>query len=70
MRAYEEVADFIATRSPRDVADFKPSSEARSRAIELLLKLRYELLFIPRMRKDQSLLAIVERCQSHWRVRK
>lgn len=36
MKAYEEVADFIATRNPRDVADFLPSAEARGRAISLL----------------------------------
>ncbi len=36
MRAYEEVAEFIATRSPRDVAGFKPSEEARRRVTELL----------------------------------
>ena len=36
MKAYEEVAEFIATRSPRDVAGFKPSPEARRRAMELL----------------------------------
>ena len=36
MKAYQEVAEFIATRSPRDVAGFKPSAEARGRAIELL----------------------------------
>jgi hypothetical protein len=36
MRAYEEVAEFIATRGPREVAAFKPSAEARQRAMELL----------------------------------
>ena len=36
MRAYEEVAEFIATRSPRDVADFKPSPESLQRVRELL----------------------------------
>ena len=36
MKAYEEVADFIATRSPRDVVGFRPSAEARERAISLL----------------------------------
>ena len=36
MRAYEEVAEFIATRSPRDVAQFKPSGEAKRRVTELL----------------------------------
>jgi hypothetical protein len=36
MKAYEEVADFIARRGPREVADFKPSDEARSRVTDLL----------------------------------
>ena len=36
MKAYEEVAEFIATRSPRDVAAFKPSAAARQRVGELL----------------------------------
>ncbi len=36
MRAYEEVAEFIATRSPRDVAEFKPSPESRQRVRDLL----------------------------------
>ncbi|MBI5384197.1 MAG: hypothetical protein HZA90_05865 [Verrucomicrobia bacterium] len=36
MRAYEEVAEFIATRSPREVAEFKPSAEARRQVGELL----------------------------------
>lgn len=36
MRAYEEVADFIATRSPRQVADFKPSAETRQQVADLL----------------------------------
>jgi len=36
MRAYEEVAEFIATRSPREVAVFQPSAETRQRAMDLL----------------------------------
>lgn len=36
MKAYEEVADFIARRGPREVAEFQPSTEARARAMELL----------------------------------
>ncbi len=36
MRAYEEVADFIAARGPREVAAFRPSAEARRRVAELL----------------------------------
>jgi hypothetical protein len=36
MKAYEEVAEFIATRSPREVAQFKPSEDSRRRIRELL----------------------------------
>ena len=36
MQAYEEVAEFIARRGPRDVADFRPSAESRERVVELL----------------------------------
>ena len=36
MQAYEEVAEFIARRGPREVADFRPSVESRERAVELL----------------------------------
>lgn len=36
MRAYEEVANFIAARGPGEVIAFKPSAEARQRAMELL----------------------------------
>ena len=36
MQAYEEVADFIARRGPREVADFRPSAKSRERAVELL----------------------------------
>lgn len=36
MKAYEEVAEFIASRSPREVAAFEPSSSSRARAYELL----------------------------------
>jgi hypothetical protein len=38
MRAYEEVAEFIAQRGPREVAAFKPSAEARQRVSQLLVK--------------------------------
>ncbi len=38
MRAYEEVADFIARRGPREVAEFRPSEESRLRVSELLNK--------------------------------
>jgi len=36
MKAYEEVAEFIAKRGPREVAEFKPSAEAKQRVAELL----------------------------------
>ena len=36
MKAYEEVAEFIAQRGPREVAEFKPSTETKQRVGELL----------------------------------
>ena len=36
VKAYDEVADFIARRNPGEVVGFKPSEEARSRAVELV----------------------------------
>lgn len=36
VKAYDEVADFIARRDPGEVAGFKPSEEARARAVELV----------------------------------
>jgi hypothetical protein len=36
MRAYEEVAEFIARRGPREVADFRPSPEVHQHVVELL----------------------------------
>ncbi len=36
MKAYEEVAEFIARRGPREVSEFEPSVEARQRARDLL----------------------------------
>ena len=36
VKAYEEVAEFIAQRGPREVAEFKPSAEAKQRVGELL----------------------------------
>jgi len=38
MKAYEEVAEFIARRGPREVAEFRPSAEALGRARELLAR--------------------------------
>ena len=36
MQAYQELAEFIATRSPREVTEFQPSAAARSEVWELL----------------------------------
>lgn len=36
MKAYEEVAEFIAQRGPREVTEFRPSEESRQRVRELL----------------------------------
>jgi hypothetical protein len=38
MKAYEEVADFIARRGPREVAEFRPSTQALDRVSGLLQK--------------------------------
>jgi hypothetical protein len=38
VNAYEEVAEFIASRAPREVAAFRPSERARQRSSELLRK--------------------------------
>lgn len=36
VRAYEELVEFIASLSPRDVLDFKPSEPARQRVWDLI----------------------------------
>lgn len=36
MNAYEEIVEFIASRNPREVVEFKPSEAARLRVWELL----------------------------------
>ena len=36
MKAYQEVAEFIAKRAPREVSEFKPSPEARQQVWDLL----------------------------------
>lgn len=36
MNAYEEVVEFIASRNPRDVVEFKPSETARKRVWDLI----------------------------------
>jgi hypothetical protein len=38
MKAYEEVAEFIARRGPKEVAEFKPSLETKQRVALLLSK--------------------------------
>ncbi len=38
MQAYEEVADFIASRGPREVVGFRPSAQALDRVSGLLQK--------------------------------
>ena len=55
MKAYEEVADFIARRGPREVADFRPSAQARDRVSELL-----------RQEKEQGLNGGVRRELDHY----
>jgi hypothetical protein len=42
MKAYEEVAEFIARRGPREVADFEPSAEVRSHVSGLLRREKSE----------------------------
>ena len=36
MRPYEEIVEFIASLSPREIVGFKPSEEARERVWDLL----------------------------------
>ena len=36
MKAYEEIIEFIASRNPREVIDFKPSGPASQRAWSLV----------------------------------
>ena len=36
MKAYEEVVEFIASRSPREVVAFKPSGATQERVADLL----------------------------------
>ena len=55
MKAYEEVADFIARRGPREVAEFRPSAQARDRVSELL-----------RQEKEQGLNGGVRRELDHY----
>lgn len=38
MKAYEEVVEFIASRNPRAVVEFKPSDAARNRVWELIAR--------------------------------
>ena len=36
MKTYDEVAEFIATRGPQEVIEFKPSAAARNRVWDLI----------------------------------
>jgi hypothetical protein len=38
MKAYEEVVEFIASRNPQEVVEFKPSDAARNRVWELIAR--------------------------------
>ena len=38
MNAYEEVVEFIASRNPREVIEFKPSPVARKRVWDLMAR--------------------------------
>ncbi|MGA2555224.1 MAG: hypothetical protein ABSG04_03015 [Verrucomicrobiota bacterium] len=51
MQAYQEVAEFIATRSPREVTEFQPSATARKEVWELLRREK-ESALTPQERRD------------------
>ena len=44
MKAYDEVIEFIASREPQAVISFKPSSEARQRAWDLIERQKEQML--------------------------
>lgn len=44
MKAYDEVIEFIASREPQAVVDFRPSEEARRRAWELIERQKQQAL--------------------------
>jgi hypothetical protein len=51
MQAYHEVAEFIATRSPREVAEFQPSTAAKDEVWELLRREKASAL-TPHQRRE------------------
>jgi hypothetical protein len=44
VKAYEEIVEFIASLSPREIVEFKPSDEARERVWGLLERQKQEPL--------------------------
>ena len=44
MQVYEEIAEFIASRIPREILEFRPSEEARKRVWELIERQKTEPL--------------------------
>jgi hypothetical protein len=44
MKAYDEVIEFIASREPQAVIGFKPSSEGRQRAWDLIERQKEQML--------------------------
>ena len=44
MQPYEEIVEFIAALSPREIIDFKPSDEARGRVWGLIERQKQEAL--------------------------
>lgn len=70
MQAYEEVAEFIARRGPREVADFRPSAGSRERVAELLEQEKADGLSAAERREldhyeDLELLMNLARARAH-----
>ena len=51
MRPYEEIVEFIASLSPREVVGFKPSEQARQRVWDLME--RRKTMSLPPDEKDE-----------------
>ena len=51
MRQYEEIVEFIASLSPREVVEFKPSREAQQRVWDLID--RQKVSPLPSEEKDE-----------------
>ena len=69
MKAYEEVADFIARRGPREVTEFRPSAQALDRVSDLLQREKTTGLNIEERREldhyeDQELLMNLARARA------